>query len=51
MLALILYRVMSQRLKRCGTDQSPEAALADLQRILRHKSASTYLRPLRVLQP
>lgn len=36
MLALILYRVMRQRLKMSGSDLSPEAALADLRRIQRH---------------
>ncbi len=35
-LALILYRVMRQRLKLAGSDLSPEAALADLRRIQRH---------------
>ena len=35
-MALILYRVMRQRLKLAGTDLSPEAALADLRRIQRH---------------
>jgi transposase len=35
-MALILYRVMRQRLKLAGNDLSPEAALADLRRIQRH---------------
>jgi hypothetical protein len=35
-MALILYRVMRQRLKLAGTDISPEAALADLRGIQRH---------------
>ena len=35
-LALILYRVMRQRLKLAGSDLSPEAALAELRRIQRH---------------
>ena len=35
-LALILYRVMRQRLKLAGSDLSPETALADLRRIQRH---------------
>ena len=35
-IALILYRVMRQRLKMAGSDLSPEAALAELRRIQRH---------------
>ena len=35
-MALILYRVMRQRLKLAGGELSPEAALADLRRIQRH---------------
>ena len=35
-MALILYRVMRQRLRLAGSDLSPEAALADLRRIQRH---------------
>ena len=35
-MALILYRVMRQRLELAGSDLSPEAALADLRRIQRH---------------
>lgn len=35
-MALILHRVMRQRLRWAGSDLSPEAALADLRRIQRH---------------
>ena len=35
-MALIVYRVMRQRLKCAGTNLSPEAALTDLRRIQRH---------------
>jgi len=35
-MALILYRVMRQRLKLAGSELSPEAALATLRRIQRH---------------
>lgn len=35
-MALILHRVMRQRLKLAGSELSPEAALADLRRIQRH---------------
>jgi len=36
-MALMLYRVMHQRLKLAGSEElSPEAALADLRRIRRH---------------
>ena len=35
-MALILYRIMRQRLKLAGSDLTPEAALADLRRIQRH---------------
>ena len=35
-MALILYRVMRQRLQRAGSALSPESALADLRRIQRH---------------
>lgn len=35
-MALILYRVMRQRLQRAGSELSPESALADLRRIQRH---------------
>lgn len=37
MLALILYRVMRQRLRMSSSDLSPEAALADLRRIQHHR--------------
>jgi transposase len=36
-MALIVYRVMRQRLKLAGSDLSPEAALAQLRRIQRHR--------------
>jgi transposase len=35
-MALILFRVMRQRLKLAGSELSPEAALDDLRRIQRH---------------
>lgn len=35
-MALIIYRVMRQRLKRAGSKLSPESALAELRRIQRH---------------
>ena len=35
-MALILYRVMRERLKRAGSGLSPERALAELRRIQRH---------------
>jgi hypothetical protein len=35
-MALILYRVMRQRLKLAGSEPSPESALAELRRIQRH---------------
>ena len=35
-MALILYRVMHQRLKLADSELSPESALADLRRIQRH---------------
>jgi transposase len=35
-MALIVYRVMRQRLKLAGSELSPESALADLRRIQRH---------------
>lgn len=38
-LALILYSVMRHRLRLAGSDLSPEAALADLRRIRRHRRA------------
>jgi len=36
-MALILYRAMRQRLKLAGSDLSPEAALAKLRRVQRHR--------------
>lgn len=46
MLALILYRVMRQRLKMSGSDLSPEAALADLRRIQRHSVSINNAAPI-----
>lgn len=46
MLALILYRVMRQRLKKSGSDVSPEAALADLRRIQRHRVSINNAAPM-----
>jgi hypothetical protein len=46
MLALILYRVMRQRLKMSGSDLSPEAALADLRRIQRHSEIINNAAPI-----
>ena len=46
MLALILYRVMRQRLKMSGSDLSPEAALADLRRIQRHRVSINNAAPI-----
>jgi len=46
MLALILYRVMRQRLKMSGSDLSPEAALADLRRIQRHSISINNAAPI-----
>ena len=45
-MALILYRVMRQRLKRAGTDLSPESALADLRRIQRHSVSIDHGAPI-----
>jgi len=45
-IALILYRVMRQRLKLAGSDLSPEAALADLRRIQRHCVSIDNARPI-----
>ena len=36
-MALIVYRVMRQRLKLAKSDLSPERALAELRKIQRHK--------------
>ncbi|MDP3425068.1 MAG: IS1634 family transposase [Burkholderiaceae bacterium] len=46
MLALILYRVMRQRLKMSGSDLSPEAALADLRRIQHHRVSINNAAPI-----
>ena len=46
MLALILYRVMRQRLKMSGSDLSPEAALADLRIIQRHSVSINNAAPI-----
>jgi hypothetical protein len=46
MLALILYRVMRQRLKLSGSDLSPEAALADLRIIQRHSVSINNTAPI-----
>mgnify|MGYP003610085399 FL=1 len=46
MLALILYRVMRQRLKMSGSNLSPEAALADLRRIQRHSVSINNAAPI-----
>ena len=46
MLALILYRVMRQRLKMSGSDLSPEAALTDLRRIQRHSVSINNAAPI-----
>lgn len=45
-MALILYRVMRQRLKCAGSDLSPEAALADLRRIQRHSVSIDHGAPI-----
>ena len=53
-MALILYRVMRQRLKRAGTDLSPEAALTDLRAIQSHTVSINGGRPVHgvsTLQP
>lgn len=46
MLALIVYRVMRQRLNMSGSDLSPEAALADLRRIQRHRVSINNAAPI-----
>jgi hypothetical protein len=46
MLALILYRVMRQRLRQAGSDLSPEHALADLRRIQRHSVSINNAAPI-----
>jgi transposase len=45
-LALILYRVMRQRLKLAGSPLSPESALADLRRIQRHSVSINNAAPI-----
>lgn len=45
-MALILYRVMRQRLKHAGSDLSPESALADLRRIQRHSVSINNAAPI-----
>lgn len=45
-LTLILYRVMRQRLRLAGSDRSPESALADLRRILRHSLSINNAAPI-----
>lgn len=45
-MALIVYRVMRQRLKLAKSELSPEKALAQLRRIQRHKVSSTRKHPL-----
>lgn len=46
MLALILYRVMRQRLRLSGSDMSPESALADLRRIQHHRVSINNAAPI-----
>jgi transposase len=46
MLALILYRVMRQRLRLAGSDMSPETALAQLRRIQRHSVSINNATPI-----
>jgi transposase len=46
LLALILYRVMRQRLRLAGSDLSPEAALADLRRIQHHSVSINNAAPI-----
>ncbi len=53
-MALILYRVMRQRLKLASSDLSPEAALAELRRIQRHTVSIDHATPIHgvpTLQP
>ena len=45
-MALIIYRVMRQRLKQAKSDLSPERALAHLRRIQRHKVRINQAEPL-----
>lgn len=46
MLALILYRVMRQRLNMSGSDLSPEAALVDLRSNQRHRVSIKNAEPI-----
>lgn len=46
LLALILYRVMRQRLRLAGSELSPEAALADLRRIQHHSVSINNAAPI-----
>jgi hypothetical protein len=53
-MALILYRVMRQRLKLASSNLSPEAALAELRRIQRHTVSTDHATPIHgvsTLQP
>ncbi len=53
-MALILHRVMRQRLKLAGSPLSPEAALAELRRIQRHTvriADATPVQGVSTLQP
>jgi hypothetical protein len=45
-MALILHRVMRQRLKLAGSELSPEAALAGLRRIHRHTACMDNAPPI-----
>jgi uncharacterized protein YifN (PemK superfamily) len=45
-MALIVYRVMRQRLKQAKSDLSPERALAHLRKIQRHKVRINQAEPL-----
>lgn len=45
-MALIVYRVMRQRLKLANSDLSPEKALAQLRRIQRHRVSINQAAPI-----
>jgi hypothetical protein len=45
-MALIVYRVMRQRLKQANSDLSPERVLAHLRKIQRHKVRINQAEPL-----
>ena len=45
-MALIVYRVMRQRLKLAKSDLSPERALAELRKIQRHKVRINKAQPI-----